>query len=167
VSQNAGSATTYGANLSLRSVTRPRPSRVAAGPGDEALTLAGSGRRSQRSSEYSGAAHLRFGNGLEDDAGELNRLGGDHDIHISAASQVPAVGEEVQGWEAQAVANGAPTDGRIHHRCQVDVRDRTTSGGYEPTPPGARISDDSGTWWLAWRPLGLSPRENLGSELNG
>jgi len=148
-------------------IRRRGPSRVAARPGDEALASAGCGRWYHCTSEYPGAAHLAFGDRLEDDAGELDGLVRDHDVPTGASSQVPGMDEEVQGRKAQAVADGAPTDGRIHHHCKVDVRNRCTGGSDERFPPRARLPRDRGTWRIDGRPLGLSPGEELGTEPNG
>src|SRR5664280_365874 len=151
-----------------RSVLRRRhPSRVAAGPCDESLTLTAIARWDHRIPEHPGAAHLCLGDRLEDDAGELDHLGGDDDILADTASQVPGVDEEVQRWKAQPIADGAPTDWRINFHRQVNVGNCASSRSYERVPPGAWVTHDSGTWGIAGRPLGLSPREKVDSEPDG
>lgn len=146
---------------------RRRPSRIAAGPGYEALALAEIGRRSHGIPEYPRAADLFFGDGLEDDVGEFDCLWGDHDIRTDTASQVPGVDKEVQGRKAQTIGDGAPTDWRFHHCGKVDICNRLTSGSYKRVPPGERISHDIATWWIAGRPLWLRPDEKFGTEPDG
>src|ERR1700676_518911 len=99
--------------------------------------------------------------------GELDCLGGNHDIPTDTASQVPGVDEEVQCWKAQTVANRAPTDRRFHLHRQVNVCNCLTGGSYERVPPEARITHNIGTRRIAGRPHGLPTTKEFGTEPNG
>ena len=83
---------------------------------------------------------------------------------VGISTSRPALRAKSQAWmkrsnagklKPSATERRPPGESTIER--QVNVRNGPTSGSYERTPPGARISLDSGTWRIGGRPLWLSP----------
>src|ERR1700712_2049220 len=100
-------------SIGATSWTRLSRTRVASGPGQELHLSRRTGRHVNRGGEHPGAADMVLGDGVDDVGSEFHRLRRDIGVGARGTGEIPAVNEEVNGREAQAVADAAPTDRRV------------------------------------------------------